>query len=119
LGYNQIALTTMNDYIFNLEKEFQAYLPEGYYTFIGPANQEHLGDFTSVVNLVAPTNSVARTINNTLSNKKAVKQVLSALYQDADLKVYVVEGDSPYGLVYTTVEEYCERADIQFRSLSS
>ncbi|KGO86714.1 hypothetical protein Q765_08780 [Flavobacterium rivuli WB 3.3-2 = DSM 21788] len=109
----------MNDYIFNLEKEFQAYLPEGYYTFIGPAHQELLGDFTSVVNLVAPANNIARTINNTLSNKKAVKQVLSALYHDAELKVYVVEGDSPYGLVYTTVEEYCERADIQFRSLSS
>jgi len=109
----------MNDYIFNLEKEFQPYLPEGYYTFIGPANQELLGDFTSVVNLVAPTNNVARTINNNLTNKKVVKQVLSALYQDAELKVYVVEGESPYGFVYTTVEEYCERTDIHFRSLSS
>jgi len=119
LGYNQIALTTMNDYIFNLEKEFQAYLPEGYYTFIGPADQGLLGDFTSVVNLIAPVSNVTRTINNTLSNKKAVKQVLSALYQDADLKVYVVEGDSPFGLVYTTVEDYCAKADITFRSLSS
>jgi len=114
-----MALTIMNDYIFNLEKEFQAYLPEGYYTFIGPANQELLGDFTSVVNLVAPTNNVARTINNTLSNKRAVKQVLSALYQDAELKVYVVEGESAYGFVYTSIEEFCERSDIQFWLLTS
>ena len=109
----------MTDYIFYLEKEFQPYLLEGFYTFIGPANQELLGDFTSVVNLVAPANNSARTINNALSNKSAVKQVLSALYQDADLKVYVVEGSIPHGLVYTTIEEYCERFTIEFRLQSS
>lgn len=119
MRYNNELLNIMNDYIFYLEKEFQPYLLEGFYTFIGPANQELLGDFTSVVNLVAPAYNLARTINNTLSNKSAVKQVISALYQDAELKVYVVEGNTPYGLVYTTIEEYCERFDINFRSLSS
>jgi len=109
----------MNDYIFNLEKEFQAYLPNGCYTFTGPANQDLLGDFTSIVNLVAPVHNLARTINNTLINKNAVKQVLAALYQDEELKVYVVEGNTPYGLVYCTVEEYCQQFDIKFRRLSS
>jgi hypothetical protein len=109
----------MTDYIFNLEKDFQPYLLDGYYTFIGPANQDLLGDFTSIVNLVAPTNNAARTINNALANKSAVKQVLATMYQDTPLNVYVVEGSLPHGLLYTTIAEYCERFDIQFRQLSS
>jgi hypothetical protein len=109
----------MTDYIFYLEKEIQPYLLNGFYTFIGPANPDHLGDFTSVVNLLAPANNPVRSINNALINKNVVKQVLATLYQDADLKVYVVEGSLPYGLLYTTLEEYCDRFDINFRALSS
>jgi hypothetical protein len=109
----------MTDYIYNLEKEFQPYLPAGFYTFIGPANQNQLGDFTSIVNLVAPSHNTARTINNALSNKSAIKQVLNTMYQGAALKVYVVEGDLPYGLIYSTIDEYCERFDIQFTQISS
>ena len=109
----------MNDYIFNLEKEIQPYLLDGYYTFIGPANPDKLGDFTSVVHLVAPARNVTRTINNALSNKTAVRQVLAMLYQDAELSVYVAESNATYGLIYSTIEDYCEKLALNFRLHSS
>ncbi len=109
----------MNDYISNLEKDFQPYLPTDHYTFIGPANQDYLGDFTSIVNLVAPTHNASRNINYALANKNAVKQVINTMYQDAELDVYVVEGGISNGIVYTTIAEYCQRFHIRFRQLSS
>ncbi|MXN93165.1 hypothetical protein GR160_18205 [Flavobacterium sp. Sd200] len=100
----------MAQYIFNLEERFQPFLLEGYYTFIGPANQELLGDFTSTVNRIAPLNN----INNSLSNKSVVKQVLNTLYPDSPLKIYVAEGNHSSGLAYNTIEEYCDRFHIEF-----
>ena len=109
----------MSDYIFNLENDFQPYLPYGSYTFVGPANQDLLGNFTSIVKLLAPVINDVKSITSALSNKKVVKQAIATLYAGAELKVYIVEGDSPYGLIYTTIDEYCDRFDIKFRLHSS
>lgn len=107
----------MTDYIFTLENDFQPYLLDGYYTFIGPSNTDLLGDFTSVVNLISTTNNASRSINNSLSDKNAVKHVINVMYQNEGLSIYVVEGSLPNGLLYTTLKEYCQKFNINFNQL--
>lgn len=95
----------MDELIFKAEEALQPYLQHGCYSFIGPENQDLLGNFISFLNNVTSDDEV-NAISNKLLNKAAIKQALSLLPQGEKLTVYVAEGNAPYGFIYTTATEY-------------
>ena len=91
--------------IFNEEEAFQSFLCEGDYTFVGPVDQDLLGIFTFSVNM-SITDAEKESIHTALSNKNAVKDVISGLPEGTQLRVYVVFGNVPNALSYATIDDY-------------
>lgn len=100
----------MNNDVYKIEEDFQPYLQDGDYTFVGPVNQDLLGIFTFSVNLGLP-NAEPGTLHKTLSNREAVKNALTGLPAGTALRVYVVLGSVPNGLFHSTIEEYSRRSE--------
>jgi hypothetical protein len=98
----------MDTFIFKAEADLQPHLQEGCYTFIGPENEDLLGNFISFINN-ATADEETQAISYKLLNKNAIKQALSFLPKAEKLTIYVVEGSSPYGVVYATATEYCAK----------
>lgn len=95
----------MSEDIFKTEEAFQPYLNEGDYTFIGPEDQDLMGLFTFSANSVTPA-AQEESIHSALSDKQAVKSVLTRLPEGTPLKVYVVLGSIPNTLSYTSTDDY-------------
>lgn len=101
----------MTQNVFELEDNFQQYLRKGDYTFVGPVNQNLLEDFIKAVNLVAPVVSFNRTIHDALSNREAVRLVLSQ-NPNLEKRIYAIINEDTQILIHATPEEYCERLNI-------
>jgi hypothetical protein len=98
----------MDAFIFKAEAALQPYLNEGCYSFIGPENEDLLGNFISFINNVVSDYDV-KAIYYKLLNKNAIKEALSLLPKNEKLTIYVVEGSAPYGAVYSKANDYCKK----------
>ena len=101
----------MDAFIFKAEAALQPYLQEGCYSFIGPENEDLLGNFISFVNN-ATSDDDTKAISYKLLNKTAIRQALSFFPANEKLAIYIAEGSAPYGVVYTTATDYCTKLGI-------
>lgn len=100
--------------LFEIEERFQPFLLNKDYTFVGPVNPQILTKFYEIVNKLAPTIAISRLIHHALINKNSVKQALSFFPEDTELKIYVVVSNGSRNIVFTSIQEYCEKNKIEF-----
>ncbi|WP_123962581.1 hypothetical protein [Chryseobacterium sp. 5_R23647] len=96
------------------QSKFDSYLKNSDYTFIGPVNQNLFEPFFKNVNMIAPMRGFPRKIKDFMSNRDAVLKVLSQLPNEEELRIYVIIDRSDDILFHSTIEEYCERFNIQY-----
>lgn len=104
----------MNEELFNQEENFQKYLREKDYTFIGPADANLLNEFMKRANLIAPLVGFSRSIHHALSNRSATRSALQYLPANSELRTYVIIRLDDQFLFHATTEEYCKRFDINY-----
>jgi len=104
----------MIEEIITLEEQFQPYLQTGDYTFIGPADEQLFEEFIKTVTLIAPVITTSGSVHDALSNKMAVKHIITRLPKIKETRVYIMAGKGPEVLQHTTIEEYCLANDIRF-----
>lgn len=100
--------------LITLEDRFQPFLQNNDYTFIGPLNADLMEGFMRNVNMLAPVVGTSRTIHHAMSHQPAVRQSLLSLPVDTDLRIYVVVRENDSFLIHATIEDYCERFNIDF-----
>lgn len=103
----------MNEEIFTQEEDFQPYLLENHYTFVGPVNDDLFEKFIKIVNEIAPPN-VFHTIHNVLSNSKTTRKALDLFPPDTQLRIYVVSYRSNSLLIHSTINGYCEKFNVDY-----
>ncbi|WP_157505878.1 hypothetical protein [Flavobacterium chungangense] len=94
------------------EKEFQKYLTDNHYTLIAPVNPNLFEPFIKTINKIAPSN-VFSTIDDSLSNKDAVKVAIQNFPPQTEYQIYVIISGRGM-MLHATLEEYCERYKIKF-----
>lgn len=100
--------------ILDLDDDFQKYLQENHYTFVGPQNPDSLDLFIKKVGHVAPS-GIFGTIHKSLRNREATRQVLN-FFANEPIRIYVVVPvkSSPSILAHSSIKVYCEKMDIQY-----
>lgn len=100
--------------VLELDDDFQKYLQENHYTFVGPQNPDSLDLFIKKVERVAPS-GILGTIHKSLRNREATRQVLN-LFANEPIRVYVITPvkASPYILSHSSIKGYCEKMNIQY-----
>ena len=100
--------------LIDLEERFQPFLQNNDYTFIGPANVTLMENFIRSANMSAPVIANSRSVHHALSHKPSVLGALGILPVDAELRIYVVVNEADDFLFHATIEEYCQRFNIDF-----
>lgn len=95
-----------------LDDDFQKHLQNDHYSFVAPVNPDLLEQFMKTVNQIAAT-SFFGTIHDALSNRAATRQTLQ-YFLDAELRVYIMISRDPSFLMHLSVEQYCEKMNIQY-----
>jgi len=103
----------MNEEVFAQEEDFQPYLLENHYTFVGPEDGGLLEKFVKIANEVAPPN-VFHTIHNVLSNSIATKKALEFFPPDTHLRVYVIIPNNDTFLFHLTIDDYCKSYNVEY-----
>ena len=102
------------DELIELEERFQPYLQNNDYTFIGPVNSDLMQGFISTANMLAPVVAISRSIHHALSHQQSVRRALGTLPVNTNLRIYVVVNRASDMLIHATIEEYCDRNNIDF-----
>jgi hypothetical protein len=93
------------------ENEFQRHLKENHYTLIAPVDLNLFEPFIKTINKIAPS-SVFSTIDDSLSNKDAVKGAIQNFPPQTKYQIYVILSSGGM-MLHATLEEYCERYKIK------
>jgi hypothetical protein len=104
----------MLEELIQLQERFQPFLRNRDYTFIGPEDQSLFEPFMNRANDLAPIVGIIRESRHFLNNKTTAIQALDVLPEDAQLRIYVVDGSIENVLLHDTIENYCKRHDIEF-----
>lgn len=100
--------------LLDIQERLEPHLLPGYYSFIGPVNQNHFEPFMRTANNIAPVVAFSRSIHHVLSNKQAVQMALGIFSANEPLRLYVVQRGQGDILLHDTVEGYCEKNNIDF-----
>lgn len=104
----------MLEQLLSEEQKFQPYLLEGHYTFIGPEDQNLLGQFIERANWLAPIVAISRTVHHALSHKDSTINALQVFPQNTQLRIYVVIPTNSPILFHSNIEEYCNQNNITY-----
>jgi hypothetical protein len=100
--------------LLDVQERLEPHLLPGYYSFIGPVNQNNFEHFIHVANNVAPVVAFSRSIHHVLSNKEAVQRALRIFSANEPLRLYVIQNSQEDILLHDTVKGYCEKNNIDF-----
>jgi len=100
--------------LIELEGRFQPFLQNNDYTFIGPLDTNLMEGFMRTANMLAPVVGISRSIHDALSHQQSVRTALGSLPANSELRIYVVVNRASDFLIHATIEEYCERNNIDF-----
>ena len=100
--------------LLDAQERLQPHLLPGYYSFIGPANEDYFEPFMRTANNIAPVDVFNNSIHHVLSNKQAVGKALSILPSNEPLRIYVVNNNYEDKVIHDTVEGYCQQHGIDF-----
>jgi len=95
------------------EEEFQNYLADNYYTFIGPVDQNLMEEFLRTANELAPIQGFSRRLYHVLTHKPSVLHACHSLPRNTEFRIYVTEISDLPMLLHSTTEEYCKKHDIK------
>ena len=98
-----------------IQERFELLLKEGYYTFIGPVDENLFTPFLKRVNNAAPGKLFNHSIHDDLANKEAVDIALTMFPDGFPLRLYVVSSADSQILLHDTVEGYCEKHGVDFQ----
>lgn len=97
-----------------LEERFQPFLRENDYTFIGPVDMNLMENFIRTANMLVPVVGINRSVHHALSHRDATRAALNNLPQGSELRIFVVLNEAEDFLFHATIEEYCDRFNIDF-----
>lgn len=95
------------------ERDFQQYLKENWYTFIGPSNKSDLPDYIEKIKNIRINKNYGSNIHNALSDKEIVEQLID-LHPDKNFDLYVVYSVELKLPIFATVQEYCDEIGISY-----
>lgn len=101
--------------LLNTQARLEQHLLPGYYTFIGPVEQNLMQPFMRRANDIAPVVAFSRSIHDVLSNKQAIQRALEILPANEPLRIFVVQRHKSDVLLHDTIEGYCEKNNINFQ----
>ncbi|MCB0743156.1 MAG: hypothetical protein KDC67_04570 [Ignavibacteriae bacterium] len=102
------------DELLELEERFQPFLLNDDYTFIGPTDINLLNEFTRTANRLAPVVAISRSVHHALSHTPSTRTAIGILPPGTELRIYVVIRTNDPILFHATIEEYCDRNNINF-----
>ncbi|MDQ6528251.1 hypothetical protein [Flavobacterium sp. LHD-85] len=98
--------------LFLEEDRFQKHLNDNHYTLIAPVDLNLFEPFIKTINEIAPS-SFFGSIDDALKNREAVRIAIQNFPPQTEYKVYVIISMGGM-MLHATLEEYCERHNIQY-----